>query len=330
MSSRRNGKLTKEEVDALLSATQGSEEGLHGPEEGFQGPETTRRVHNYDFKQPSRFSKAQLEALRHINSGLAQNATAYASRLLRSNVRTQLVSTNQMKWENLVDDIGETGVGFVFLMDDLGYRGMVLMEGPFAAAALDRMMGGQPDNGEKAEVEFTDLDVSVLSGFVKAFLDPLPELWTDIGAFQVELGSFVRDLQTLDSFPPDEDFVQFSFLMQSTVGSGQINLAVPFEAVRSLPSEADQVGQPLSAATEEQAEKALRDNLRRTGVELSVLLGTADVRVGRLVKLEPGDVLVLDSRVGDASPVAVNGKVKFHGFPGVSHGNLAVKLSTQG
>ncbi len=322
MKSSHDGKLSKDEVDALLAATR-QQEGPPGE------AEPARRVHGYDFKQPSRFSKAQLEALRRINSGLAQNATTHASRLLRSNVRTQLVSMDQMKWENLVDEVGQSVVGFVFLMDELGYRGMVMIEAAFAAAALDRMMGGQADSQEDADIEFTDLDVAVLSRFAQAFVNPLPELWEEIGQFQVELGSFVQDLQTLDSFPPAEDFVQFSFLMHSTVGSGQISLAVPFEAVRSLPPEADEMEGALAGATDEDTDTALRQNLQRTTVELTVLLGTADVRVGRLVRMEPGDVVVLDSRVGEPLPVKINDRVKFRGYPGLSDGYLAVKLLTE-
>ncbi len=319
MSPAEDGKLSKDEVEALLAATRGED----APVEKV---EPARRAHGYDFHQPSRFNKSQQEKLRRINESLAQNATSYASRLLRSNVKMQLVSMEQMKWANLLEEVGDAVVGFVFLMEPLAYRGAVIMDTQFAAAALERMMGGQVGASESATLEFTDLDVRVLSGFVRAFLKPLPELWKRIGEFEVQLGAFAQDLQTLDLFPGGEDFVQFSFLMQSNVGSGQVSLAVPFEAVRALPPETGQSEDALPQSTDEDIDSALRANLKRSTVELSVLLGTTDIQVVRLVQVEPGDVIVLDSRIGDALQVKVNDKVKFRGYPGVSSGKLAVKL----
>ena len=321
MSPAPSGKLSKEEVDALLRATRTDEQ---TPDRA----EPPRRVQGYDFQQPSRFNKAQLDRLRRINEALAAQVAAHASRLLRSNVKVQLVSMDHMKWENLLDESGESVVGFVFVLEPVGRRGLVTIDGHFAATALERMMGGQVDSGQEATLEFTDLDVRVLSGLLAAFLDPLPEFWSSSGEFQVRLGQFVRELQTLDIFPGSEDFVVFSFLLQSNVGSGQVALVAPFEAVRSLPPEADE-DERRSLVSDDSHEQALRENLKRASVELAVVLGCADVKVGRLIRLEPGDLVVLDRRVGEALDIRVNDKVKLKGYPGLHGGKLAVRLSIE-
>ncbi|MFO8008629.1 MAG: FliM/FliN family flagellar motor switch protein [Candidatus Brocadiia bacterium] len=329
MSPPDEGKLSKDEVETLLQATE-EEEQQQTEEAAPQEAEPTRRVHGYDFQQPSRFSRTQMEKLRRLNESLAQNATSHAGRLLRSNVKTQLVSMDQMKWENLLEEVGETVVGFVLLLEPLGYRGVVTIDRQFAAVALERMMGGQVDAGDAATMEFTELDVRVLGGLLQgAFLEPLPELWSNIGDFRVERGSFVEELATLDLFPPAEDFVQFSFLLQSNVGSGQVSLAVPFQAVRDLPPKEQEETAETPSAADESIRRALRDNLRETRVELTVLLGAADIPVGELVKLQQGDVIVLDTRVGDALEVHVNDKKKLGGYPGVHNGKYAVKITIQ-
>jgi flagellar motor switch protein FliM len=321
MSPAAEGKLSKEEVEALLQATREEEP----PPEPT---EPVRRVHGYDFLQPSRFNKAALEKLRQINEGLAQNATAHASRLLRTSVKTQLVSMDQMKWEHLVEEVGDAVVAFTFTMSPLGHRGVLTVGRQFAGACLDRLMGG-PGETSEAAVDFTELDVRTFAAFVRGFLKPLPELWQNIGRFEVDLGPFVQDFQGLDLFSPTEDLFQLCFLMQGNIGSGQIALAVPFQAVRSLPPQDDGAESEDSVAARDDAESAeagLRENLKRTTVELAVVLGSADVKVGRLVGVEPGDVIVLGTSIGDALEVKVNDKVKFRGYPGTANGKLAVKL----
>jgi flagellar motor switch protein FliM len=323
MTEGQEGKLSKEEVEALLQATREEEPPPERPEP------PARRVHGYDFLQPSRFNKSQLESLRKINDGLAQNAALQASRLLRSNVKAQLVSMDQMKWENLLDEQGEAALGFAFGMEPLGCRGVMTFEKPFAALCLDRLLGGAGGAVEEIE-ELTELDRRVLSHFYEALLHPLPEVWANIGEFQLAFGPFLADLQSSDLFAPDEDLFQLCFLLQSTVGSGQIALSVPFSAVKDLPPKGEDQQQDVAVATSrDESRAALRENLKLARVVLTVLLGSADVKVSRLVRAEPGDVVVLNARIGDMLDVKVNDKVKLRGCPGLSNGKYAVKIVTE-
>jgi flagellar motor switch protein FliM len=318
MSPTEEGKLSKSEVEALLQATREEEPAPERPEPG-------RRVQSYDFRQPSRFNRSQLEKLKTLNEPLVQNANTNTSRMLRSSVKTQLVSIDQMKWENLLDELGDAVVGFVFTLAPLDCHGIVALDKQFAAAALERMMGGQPPADNAALIEFTDVDVHVLAHLVTHVLAPLPDLWARIGAFQLEVGAFLQDLQSLDLFAPDENFLQISLLLQSTVGSGRVAVCVPFEAIRSLPPENDEAEHPVAAGAEETA-AGLRESLSRTRLELTALLGTADIKVGSLLQAEPGDVIMLDKRVGSGLDVKVNDKVKLRGLPGVRNGKIAIKL----
>jgi len=322
MSQIEQGKLSRDEVEALLEATR--EEPVAAAR-----PEPVRRVEAYNFHQPSRFNKSQLDKLRRINEGVAQSAARQAAKLLRSSVQVQLVSMEHITWESLLQEVGESVAAFTFAMMPFGYQGVVTVDGPFAAACLERMLGGQPDAAESLDLNFTDMDARVFASFVRAFLDPLPELWARIGEFSVDLGGFVQDLQSLDVFTGSEGFFQLCFLVQTSAGSGQVAISAPFQTVRSLPPDADEEEAPVVTG-DTQAAGALRESLRSMPVELAVVLGKADLKVARLVHAAVGDVIVLDTRVGDALEVHVNNKAKFRGYPGVSNGKRAVKLVMEG
>ena len=321
MSEAEGGKLSKEEVEALLEATREEEP------PPVERPEPVRRVHGYDFTQPSRFNKSELDQLRKINDELPQAATDRCSRLLRTSIKAQLVSMDQMKWENFLEETGESVVAFVFALEPIGHRGVLTIDRGLASAALDRMMGGPGEMPEGA-VEFSELDVRTFSRLAWVFLEPLQRLWHDLGEFHVVLGKFLHDLPSSDLYPPDEDLFQLCFLLQGNIGSGQVALSVPFQAVRSLPPQERESEQNV-AETAEAVSESLRENLRDTQVELTVLLGSADIKVGSLVRVEAGDVITLDRRIGDALAVRVNDKVKLRGYPGVADGKYAIKLITQ-
>jgi len=322
VSPTEDGKLSTFEVEALLEATKEEEPSV-------ERPEPTRRVHAYDFLQPSRFNKADLESLRKINDGLTQNITAQASRLLRTSIKAQLVSMEQMKWENFLDEAAEGAVGFVLTLEPLGHQGVLTIERQFAAMCLDRMLGG-PGLPAEADDQFAGTDVRAFACLARALLAPLPDLWQNIGQFQVVLGAFVQDLGTTDLLAPEEDLFQLCFLLQGSIGSGQVSLSVPFLAVKSLPPRSEEGEVDRSVAASDAAAKAgLRENLNRAPVELAVVLGATDVRVQDLVGVEPGDVIVLNTRLGDPLDVRLNDVVKLQGYPGTSKGKYAVKLITE-
>jgi flagellar motor switch/type III secretory pathway protein FliN len=59
------------------------------------------------------------------------------------------------------------------------------------------------------------------------------------------------------------------------------------------------------------------------------VLGTTDVKVQSLVSIEPGDVIVLDRRLGEPLDIRLNDAVRLRGHPGIARGKYAVKLITE-
>ena len=331
-------KLTEDEVDVLLRATEEDEEDApvasSGPSEPLEllepsgSAEPVRRINAYDFQQPNRFSKAELEELRILNEDLLREAAEGAGLLLRTNVKVQLVSMDQMKWENLLEEVDESSVTLMFSMPPFAYQGLLTVDRTFAIACLDTMMGGGGEPPD-VEAELTQLDMQTFRRFACVFTDPLPAVWGDMGEFQVEMGEWVTDLEGLDAFTPEDDMFQLSFLVQSPVASGQVHLSMPFEAVRLLPRQGDESGDDQAEGSRPDAAAGAYPNLERARVDLSVVLGMADIKVSNLVEVAPGDVIVLDTCVGDALTVRVNDKAKLRGLPGLINGKLAVKMITE-
>ena len=59
---------------------------------------------------------------------------------------------------------------------------------------------------------------------------------------------------------------------------------------------------------------------------MTALLGTAELTLGQVASLRAGDVVALDSAVGEVA-LAVEDQVKFRGRPGLVRGRKAVEVS---
>ncbi len=69
------------------------------------------------------------------------------------------------------------------------------------------------------------------------------------------------------------------------------------------------------------------NQLKKTSMDVRIILGTSKITVRDLLSMEKGDVLVLDSSIDSTLPVIVKDQVKFRGRPGMRDGNMAVRIT---
>ena len=82
-----------------------------------------------------------------------------------------------------------------------------------------------------------------------------------------------------------------------------------------------------SKETNPQITELIKNNLERSIVELSAVLGKSTLKLKELLNLEIGDVIILDKRVDEEIDMLVQGMPKFQGIPGKHRGKVAVKIT---
>ncbi len=90
-----------------------------------------------------------------------------------------------------------------------------------------------------------------------------------------------------------------------------------------------QLARPSAAAPAADAGTArkLEAAVRELPVEVVVGLGSAELTLAQLAALRPGDLLILDQRVAEPLPCALDGQTKFRGWPGRVGGRQAVSIT---
>jgi flagellar motor switch protein FliM len=86
---------------------------------------------------------------------------------------------------------------------------------------------------------------------------------------------------------------------------------------------------PPAAAPQSDAQRRQIEALvREMPIDLTVTLGSSDLTLLDLARLQPGDLLVLQQKVGEPLPAAVGGTDKFRVWPGAVGGRQAVQIHT--
>lgn len=104
---------------------------------------------------------------------------------------------------------------------------------------------------------------------------------------------------------------------------GEITCFLRSELVEPLvaPAEAKR-----AAAGPDETRNEILQHLRHATVTATAHLGTLEIPVRDLMNLEPGDVLVLDTRQHEPIPILVAGRTVLRGSPVTSEGRYALRI----
>ncbi|MCU0703601.1 MAG: FliM/FliN family flagellar motor switch protein [Fimbriiglobus sp.] len=83
---------------------------------------------------------------------------------------------------------------------------------------------------------------------------------------------------------------------------------------------------PKAAPQSDSQKRHIEALVREMPVDLTVTLGSSDLTLFDLAKLQPGDLLVLQQKVTEPLPAAVGGADKFRVWPGAVAGRAAVQI----
>src|SRR5215475_10666059 len=146
--------LKQDEIDALFAAAQTS-----APVKEFQ---VRTRVEPYSFSSAGQISTDQLRAISMLNDLFARNLTHNLSAWLRSRFQVNLVSAEQIPFNDFLLRIPEITYVAAVRLEPLGALSVLQLDLALAPPIIDLLLGG--DGREGPLRELTDIEESILAG----------------------------------------------------------------------------------------------------------------------------------------------------------------------
>ena len=273
----------------------------------------------YRFGRPGMLRDEEMAALRRINRNLPAQIRRATGGMLAGGLRVELDGVRQGGWDGGLEGVTGSPVGCRFVATPGAHRGMVVTGLPLAGACVGQALGQQADE-ERAEL--TGLVTRLFSRIVGRLVSVLPRAWREMCEFNVEVEKYLSDPRGEAPLRPDRNFVHFMMDVRCGGREGAMSLSFPSLPLRGL---ATPRGEAESPREEDHAGTA-RANLRRTPVQLTVVLGRAELTPKEVTDLEEGDLVVLDTTPEDLLEVDVEEAGKLLGAPVRREGRRAVKL----
>ena len=285
--------LKQDEIDALFQAARSTTPDVPA--------EVRARVVPYDFSSAGQISTEQLRAISMLNDLFARNLTHNLAAWLRTRFQVNLVSAEQIQFNEFLLRIPEISYVASVRLEPLGALSVLQLDLALAPPVIDLLLGGEGKEG--ALRELTDIEESILGSVVEIICRELTAAWQPVGlSFNFERRHDARNLAVT------EKTLCLSFEIRMPHSSGLLNLAFPAVVantiLRRLTSDWGR-NRRHSGELRERMESAAR-RIRFGG---SLQLPTVRLPAAEIENLDVGAILRLDLPANTSPVWQVGGQV---------------------
>jgi flagellar motor switch protein FliM len=274
--------LKQNEIDALFQAARSTT--AAAPE-----TEVRARVLPYNFSSAGQISNDQLRAISMLNDIFARNLTHNLAAWLRTRFQVNLVSAEQIPFNEFLLRIPEINYVASVRLEPLGALAVLQLDLALAPPIIDLLLGGDGRDGPLREL--TDIEESILGSVVEIVCRELTTAWQPVGlTFNFERRQMQTQVARIMSVT--EKTLCLSFEIRMPHSSGLLNLAFPAVVSNTILRRLTSDWGHRSHASETRARmEAVARRIRFGG---SLQLPTVRLRASVIEKLEPGTVLPLN------------------------------------
>ncbi len=320
--------LSQEEVDLLLNAVADGDLEVESPE-GERPVAEARDTTVYDFRRPERVSKEQLKGLQSLFENFARELSIMLPPFLRTVVRVDLVSIDQLTYDEFILSVSRPTALSVVNMSPLDGNCVIELSPPLVFPIVDRILGGKGKPLSEPR-ELTEIENRIVHRIVLMILDSLKRSWEQLIEFSLSVETQESDPLLVQIVAGSEMTILVGYELHIGEAVGSMNMCIPLVVLNPVFDQITQqtrfirrVNPQLAAQTRAHITRAVKKAL----TPLSAVLGHARMNLDDVMKLRVGDIVQLDSSIEEPIDVEVGGIVRFKAHPGRRSEQSAVQIS---
>ena len=310
--------LSQEEVDALLRGVSGeAEEQTPTQEPGAPRP--------YDIGRQERIVRGRMPTLELIHERFARLLRAGLYNFMRRNAEISVHPVRVLKFSEFVRNLVVPTNLNIIQVKPLRGNALMVFEPTLVFHVVDSLFGGDGRFHTRVEGrDFTPTEMRIVQRMLKVVFEEYEKAWKPIYELQFEYLRSEINTQFANIATPTEVVIATTFNIDLGSGSADFHVCMPYamlEPIRSLIYSAIQADR---TDADQRWLTLMSQQVYGAEVELLANLAHADVTIGQLMALQPGDVISLD--LPDVVRAEVNGVAVLECRYGVMNGQYALKV----
>lgn len=316
--------LSQNEIDALLSALNSGEISVSEIEEVKE----ERKVREYNFKLPNKFAKDHTRTLQIMHENFARLLQTYLSGFLRALVQIEVISVDQLTYNEFTNSMPNPSVLGIVDFAPLTGSIIIQMAPNTAFAMIERVLGGSGNAYERAR-GFTEIELTLMDKILSQMITYLRDPWKNVIDLKPKLKKIETNPQFTQIMSPNETVALIT--LNTKVGNidGMIHICIPHLVIEPvIPKLSTKFWfSGISKEISSNELKIIEKKIETTLLPISVVLGVSEITVGDFVELSVGDVISLDTSVGEDLKVLIGNNHKFYGKPGLKKNRVSIKIT---
>lgn len=343
--------LSQSEVDALLQAVSGDDDG--GGDAGgmdFGGlmdssPAETaapaaatktaaplpmpKNVNIHDFRRPSRVSPEQMRALSSLHESFARNLSVELTGILRTVVVIESSQAEQLTYQEFTMSLPNPTYITTLGCDPLSGEMIIELNPTICFPFIDKLLGGGHSVAAAPERTFTDIEKRLISQIMDNVIHHLQETWEPIAQLRLSVIDNETNPQILQNVAPNEIVVLLTFEIRMSEGEagGMLNLCIPFNVIEPIIDKlSSQSWFGINKDVGPQDKKRLIDNVQDVPLNVEAFVAETDISAGELANMKVGDIISTPKLHDHNVLLKIENKSKFKVSLGQIRGHKAVKI----
>ncbi len=323
--------LSQQQIDELLNSLNNQGDKAF---EDFEEEDNDRKVKNYDFKSPKKFTKEKLKIIDSIFENYARVLSSYLTSLMRIYCKVEVLQIEEQRYYEfnnaLPDYVMMSLINFGINDEDIMETVAIMqISNPISFTIMDRLMGG---SGSYTEVnrDFTEIEVGLMTSVMTSMAENLKEPWGQYIDIEPSLTTVETNSRVMQSIPPDEVIVLVMFEMEIKDVKNSMSMCIPAMNLESIMSKFSgrwsRNTKQLDPGRENERRQSILDGIKDSGLKIDAVLCETNVDLYDILTLQVDDVIPLNMPIDENITVKVGNKVWFDGKLGVKNNKKAIKI----
>lgn len=323
-----NQVLTQSEINSLLRGlSDGDIE-----EDSIEVQEVNTSYRRFDLTNQERIIRGRMPTMELIHDRFSRSFRASLAMFLGRTCFANVGGIEMVKFGLFMKKLPLPSSLHIYRMPPLNGYALMVVSAPLVFSIIDSLFGGTGQGRAKIEGrEYTPIEVRLIGKVVMMALDNLRDAWNPIHPIDLLYVRSEFNPLAIAIVPPTDMVVVVTIEIELEQENAILTLCTPYSVIEPLRTKLATGFQSNRLEFESAGlnKNRMPQNVREVSAGLGVQLGRGSIRTRDFLKLQVGDIMMLNTNPVDESLIMVEGVPKYYGRVGLFRGNKAVKISRE-
>lgn len=283
-----------------------------------KSPAVEKRIRDYDFKKPKKFTKEHLRCLNTVNENIIRIFSSNISSMLRAFCEIEMLKMEECRYMEYLNTLPDkTFIGLVKMntvdgsVDDC--TTIIHFPSQINYFLIDILLGGD-GHGFNLTRGFTEIEIAILNNFYKKLTSYFAEAWKSLMEVECELYGNETNPRLAQFISLDDSVIVLSFQIKISNIVEKFSFCIPsinLDAMLRITLAKNAKNNKAEDEKELVRREAITGSLNDSTMELTAVLDTIMLNVNDIVNLAVSDVIPLGKKIDDNIILTVEGEPKF-------------------